>query len=383
MTSMPARGFLALLMMLPALCGQTQPAAGRWEIQYFHDEDDSRLEIHDLKFPSPRHGVALGALTQNRKTRSVLLLSSDGGAKWTQQPLAEFAHALFFLNDSLGWMATDKGVWQTQEAGRHWIKLAGIRGFRDLHFADEKRGWAVGVPKLFQQTVDGGRHWAPVSFPEETVTDPKTTVFARIVFATGGQGIVAGWSETRRDDSRIPAWMDPEAAQYRRQWPSLSLLLQTNDGGKSWKQSAASIFGRITRVAIAPAGASAAAGLALVEFRESFDWPSEVHHFDLASGKATRVFREKDRAVTDALFTGGGAVLGAVESAGQLRRTPIPSKVRILRSIDLTRWSEDAVDYRAVATRVILAGSGPNGLWAATDTGMILRWVEAKQVPRP
>jgi hypothetical protein len=31
------------------------------------------------------------------------------------------------------------------------------------------------------------------------------------------------------------------------------------------------------------------------------------------------------------------------------------------------------VDYRAVARRVILATAGPDHVWAATDTGMILK----------
>jgi len=51
--------------------------------------------------------------------------------------------------------------------------------------------------------------------------------------------------------------------------------------------------------------------------------------------------------------------------------SPVPQKVRILSSADLSNWSEANVDYRAVATRVMLAGAG-GSVWAATDTGMIL-----------
>jgi hypothetical protein len=39
---------------------------------------------------------------------------------------------------------------------------------------------------------------------------------------------------------------------------------------------------------------------------------------------------------------------------------------------DLVNWVESEVDYRAVARRVILATAGEH-IWAATDTGMILR----------
>jgi hypothetical protein len=39
----------------------------------------------------------------------------------------------------------------------------------------------------------------------------------------------------------------------------------------------------------------------------------------------------------------------------------------------LKRWRETEVDYRATARRVVLASAGPEQLWAATDSGMILR----------
>jgi hypothetical protein len=39
----------------------------------------------------------------------------------------------------------------------------------------------------------------------------------------------------------------------------------------------------------------------------------------------------------------------------------------------MKNWSEMEVDYRAVARRVILSGSGEQNLWLATDNGMILK----------
>jgi hypothetical protein len=73
------------------------------------------------------------------------------------------------------------------------------------------------------------------------------------------------------------------------------------------------------------------------------------------------------------------ADLGSVEQAGQIRQTPIPGKLKLLRSTEWTSnaqtipWVEMPVDYRAVARRAILATSGVD-VWVATDTGMILRW---------
>jgi hypothetical protein len=89
-----------------------------------------------------------------------------------------------------------------------------------------------------------------------------------------------------------------------------------------------------------------------------------------------RIYREKERKVTDVAIGGpkGPIYLGAVEHFGKLQQLPIPRKVIIVRSLDAEHWTEMPVDYRAVARRVILAAAGPNHLWAATDTGMILKW---------
>ena len=109
-------------------------------------------------------------------------------------------------------------------------------------------------------------------------------------------------------------------------------------------------------------------------YADSFEWPSEVYRLDLATGKSTSVFKQKDRRVTDAaLFPDGRAFLAAVEPPGRLRSAPIPGKVRILTSTNLKDWAEMAVDYRAVAQSLVLAGPDADHLWAATDTGMILR----------
>jgi hypothetical protein len=117
--------------------------------------------------------------------------------------------------------------------------------------------------------------------------------------------------------------------------------------------------------------------MGLIEFSDAFDWPSEVFLLDWKSGKQKRVYREKDRKVTDLAIAGsaGPVYLGAVEHFGKLQQLPIPRKVKILRSDDGNHFSEMTVDYRAVARRVFLAtaGSGSGDAWAATDTGMILK----------
>jgi hypothetical protein len=165
--------------------------------------------------------------------------------------------------------------------------------------------------------------------------------------------------------------MEPQNAARQRQVPNLSLLLETRDGGKTWMKSEASLFGQITRLSLTPQGSA----LGLIEFRDAFDYPSEVYRINLHTGGSARSFREKDRAITDVrLFAGTNTgVIAGYETSGTIYRSPIPGKVKVLISDDLENWREMAVDYRAVAHRVTIAGPDENHLWIATDTGMILK----------
>jgi hypothetical protein len=47
----------------------------------------------------------------------------------------------------------------------------------------------------------------------------------------------------------------------------------------------------------------------------------------------------------------------------------------MFHSADRKVWTELEVDYRAVAQRVWLSARPGAGIWAATDTGMILQLV--------
>src|SRR5205814_1175305 len=144
-------------------------------------------------------------------------------------------------------------------------------------------------------------------------------------------------------------------------------------GGKTWIPSTSSIFGQITAARLSTAGW----GLGLIEFSETFDYPSEVFFWDWKTGRQKRIYRVKDRKVTDMTLVkpDGPIYLGAVEHFGELQQLPIPRKVKIIRSGNGLDWSEMDVDYRATARRVILAAAGSDEIWAATDTGMILKLI--------
>ena len=216
--------------------------------------------ISDLKFPSAKRGIAAGYILRNEKPSPTVLITSDGGAHWTLIPVKEEPYSLFFLDDSIGWMVTDKGLWQTDEAGRTWKKLPSLpKGITRVWFLDRKRGWAIGAKMQAVETKDGGLTWRPIDALAELKVSPEFTTFQSLAFGNDKFGIIAGTDVPPRRNE-VPDWMDPQKAQNRRQLPTTLVLLQTMDGGATWKPSSASIFGKITKISLTLGGDSVGLG---------------------------------------------------------------------------------------------------------------------------
>jgi hypothetical protein len=80
--------------------------------------------------------------------------------------------------------------------------------------------------------------------------------------------------------------------------------------------------------------------------------------------------------VTDVLvFEGSPGYLAAIEPPGAVRNLPIPGKLKILQSSDLSNWTEMPVDYRAEGQRAVFAAASAGDIWVGTDAGMILKLV--------
>jgi len=361
--------FWLLTSAIPAFC------AAKWQVSYLYDKDNSSLVINDLQFPSPARGVAAGYLDEKGNSKPVTVTTTDGGAHWTVSKVKEVPVSLFFLNDKLGWMITPQGIWRTVDGGHEWHDIPkSPKLLMKVYFVDAARGFAIGAHKLAYQTEDGGKTWSPIAAAADPNTDPEYTVYNNITFVNAKTGLINGFSAPpRAGDSGKPDWLDAQDTTARREWPHLSIMLDTRDGGKTWKPSTASMFGRITRGSFLPDGR----GLGLIEFTDTFKWPSEVHLVDGTTGKSSIVYNATDRAITDVLLLPSGTgYLAGVEVLGRLQHTPIPRKLKILRSENLSDWQEMDVDYRATAVRAMLRAAGDGSLWVAADTGMILKLVE-------
>ena len=385
------------LFIFAALCAAAQTAApsgppkptdvsaasspyrpsGQWKIRFNFDRDRQEYEIKDIAVVGEGRVIAVGLLSKApKKPEGLAVLTKDDGKTWTEMPLKEWPISLYFLNDSIGWMVTDEGIWQTVESGLSWRKLKGIKGVERVYFLDENRGWAVGAQMLFMATTDGGKTWSDVPEAKTVKANPDYTAFHWINFVSPKNGVVNGLSvpPRRSDLRRDPDWADPAGAATRRQWPNMTVALETGDGGKTWLAQTAPIFGRPARFKFAPDRKVLAYSLALLRFDSAFEYPSEVYLVNVKNGKSERTFREKNRRVTDVgwLDLQRGALV-AVEPRG-LYLLPVPGKLHVLETDTFKEWHEMAVDWKAYASEAILATAGDQS-WIGTDTGLILQLV--------
>jgi len=347
--------------------------AEAWKVQYFYDKNESTLEIRDFQCPTVEHCVAAGILSfAKHDPRNVTVLTDDGGAHWSQANVKEEPLALAFLDARTGWMATAEGVWKTTDGGVKWSRLAKLPGLEAICFLDANRGFAAGFPKAAYATTDGGKTWAKIDASSETDTGGRPAIYDFIAFAGPQHGFIVGHSQDTQA-GQVPAWLDPQRAHRRLGLgvPPARIILETKDGGKTWKSFAKS--GTSGLIQLAPGPREVALGL--FDFPDFSELATEVRRLDLTDNTQHDSFAASNRRITSMALFGSEGVLAAVEVQGQLKDLPIPGKLVMLVSQDLENWSEMPVDYRAVARRALLSGPDPAHLWVATDTGMILRRV--------
>jgi hypothetical protein len=347
--------------------------AQRWKVQYFYDEEKTSLTINDFAFPSAKYGIAAGYVSEGKHEEPMSVVTSDGGAHWQLLPLKEMPVSLFFLDDSIGWMVTTKGLWRTTEAGKSWTKLPKISGeILRVCFTSPTEGVAVGVKKLVLATHDGGQTWTPIAAAADQPGDPQYSAYIWIGFANPKLGLAVGTNiPPRRFAPLFPDWLDPQETLRMRDVPHLSYSLSTGDGGKTWRAGSNSLFGQTSRFRLEPGGK----GVGLVEYSELSELPSEVYLLDWQTGRSTSIYKDPKIGISDVWIQPDGRVyLAGVAEPGRVRDI-IPGKVAVYTSRDYQTWQSMPVDYRASALRTMLAMPDGEHQWMATDNGMILKLV--------
>lgn len=354
-------------LLLFALALAPLASAAEWKVSYFHDHPREVLQFADIAFPSAQRGIAVGNIQDQlgeRRPRPVAMVTADGGANWAEVKLSDAPYSLFFLDDSLGWMVTEQGIWKTDESGRNWKRMSkhSPGALLRVWFLDANHGFAIGREKTVLETKDGGKSWKPVPAAQEPTGNRNYAAYTQIAFLNSKTGLIGG--------AAVPPTRRGLSANNR-QIPTMTLQLQTTDGGVTWKPSAAPLFGELTGLKL-----RGRSGLLLFTFSNEFEVPSEVYRLTNATGDTTSAFRAKDRRVTDMELFDDHAFLAAVEPPrGAKQANGLPGKIHVLESTDLATWTEIPVDYRATGAWPLLSGPDVQHMFLATDNGMILRFI--------
>ncbi|MGP0076134.1 MAG: WD40/YVTN/BNR-like repeat-containing protein [Bryobacteraceae bacterium] len=338
-------------------------AAPRWNIQFLYDHADSNFAIEDLQCPTPRHCVAGGWIDDKKgHEQGAVLVSTDGGSHWSQYEVKERPVSLFFLNESLGWMVTDRGLWSTNEGGRSWIKVQSRKGVLQTWFLDPNHGFIAGLKGLVEQTSDGGKTWAALEFSGKA---PEAQLNYDIITFQGTHGLIVGAADPA---APVLSNLTPESA------PRLKVTLLETLDGKKWTPGIITLDGELAQLRLSSQGFVVSL---LLYSDPKYPVGSAVFETLLSRPEGRVIFAERDRAATDiALLSDGSAVLATIEPPGNSTLAPIPGKLKMLKSADLKVWREMDVDYRVVAQRAIIAAPDAHDIWVATDTGAILKLVE-------
>lgn len=362
---------LAIALGLQPLPAQ-QPAKPHWTVSYSHRDTQTSLSLGEIRFADATHGVAVGRL--GKPAEPVALVTADGGASWNLIRLKSYARSLFFLGVENGWMTAADGLWKSIDGGKSFKKISG-RHLGRVYFLDTQRGFAVGsdarqltfgtqydslsatpagksplrrevevqVPtQQLLETRDGGVTWK-----EHPVSKRLGGAAVRSIDFAGKHGVAMGGMQRSG------------AVQSDGRTSTVRVIAETGDGGDTWTVSRLTLPGLTCSYRLAPGGV----GYALT---------SELYRIEAEPTLATRVFAHPDLVAADVAVLADGSIWLAT-----IGRAPagkwVATEVRMLHSTSGSGFTETAIGSAVKAKFVALTKAPGGGMWAVTDTGIILK----------
>ena len=204
------------------------------------------------------------ATTTSPWPENELRITTDGGHDWRVIPSRDFGGAVAsatMFDDNRGWAINRQAqVFVTNSAGTTWTKVSdsqassgeSISTAEDVQFVSGMDGWAQAGLSVWR-TSDGGATWQQtLSTRTPGVNGQPTGIYAidkNRVVVSGSNGqiyLTKDGGGTWKIESPVPGnfdFSDVWFADEKRGWltgsrSSRPLLMQTLDGGESWKEIA-------------------------------------------------------------------------------------------------------------------------------------------------
>ena len=179
-------------------------------------QSGTEADLWSVSFTDALHGWAVGGQPTNAAP-GVILRTTDGGAHWTDVTpagLTEMLSNVSFTDAAHGWIGTADGhVLATSTAGATWRVLTirgAAKGYVTVDFIDATHGWASGQSNIVWKTTNAGKTWSGSRVPGMS----RYSSMVQLDFV-----------------DRFDGW-----ALIQDYWGD-SLVMATNDGGRSWRPS--------------------------------------------------------------------------------------------------------------------------------------------------
>ncbi|MBN2011736.1 hypothetical protein JW960_20570, partial [candidate division KSB1 bacterium] len=144
--------------------------------------------------------------------------SHDGGITWSMKKYFSDIEIVAgcFVDENRGWLVgfqQEPGyILRTVDGGYTWDnQYSNVFAICDICFVDSMKGYAVGYSGDILKTINGGEEW-------ELIFSDSNCSFNSVEFVNADTGWVAGREDTSRTDGAV-------------------VIYKTTDGGKSWNNS--------------------------------------------------------------------------------------------------------------------------------------------------
>lgn len=153
---------------------QTDDGGETWhEIRRYFASDfgGAMPELYSVRFSGKKRGWVVGSISNNDVVvDSLVIYTNDGGKSWQRQrvPTKQELIHLDFADEKRGWIVGVGGtILHTDDGGETWAEQqSGTKAtLYHVDFRNERTGWAVGERATILRTADGGLTWLPVEAP--------------------------------------------------------------------------------------------------------------------------------------------------------------------------------------------------------------------------
>ena len=124
-----------------------------------------------------------------------LYSTTNGGSTWTQTYATgtDNIWEIQFLTANTGWMASEEGVFKTQDGGSSWQKTA-TQGAFDIQFINNHKGYFISGKRIYK-TIDGGITWNVDAYVQSHTLLRLHFVDENHGWAIGPYGILLRWKQ--------------------------------------------------------------------------------------------------------------------------------------------------------------------------------------------